>query len=235
MHTTSSELKRQAREILTGHYGLSMGAFLISNLILMFINFPFQSRPSDFQIVVSFLASFIISLLSAVLNCGLASIHLNLAAGKEAKLSDIFYFVSRHPDRLILTALLLSAILFFTALPAFICTGIITMLDMAMTDLWFILIWGVTAISLCMLYYSYRLVYYLLIEQQELRPIDAFKKSRELMDGKKRSLFYMDLSFIGISILCLLSAGIGFLWVVPYINQTHVQFYKKTIQQEKSS
>lgn len=239
MHTTSTELKRQAREILTGRYGLPMGAFLISNLTLMIIQFPFQlplqNQPSGFQIAISFLAYYIISLLSAVLNCGLILIHLNLRAGKEVKLTDLFFFFSRRPDRLIVAALLLSLILFGAALPAFVGTGIAAALDMTMGYVWLIAIWFVTAMALCMLYYSYGLVYYLLIEQPDLRPVDALKRSRKLMEGNKKLLFYIEVSFIGLSLLCLLSAGIGFLWVIPYIHQTHVQFYKHVMQQEHAN
>lgn len=110
MKLSSKELKRQARENLSGHYGLPMGAFVITELIIMAANFPFnlslQKSPTNFQIIVSSLASIIISLLSIVLSCGLTYIHLNLARKKETSLSDLFRYFTRRPDRFILAGLM---------------------------------------------------------------------------------------------------------------------------------
>ena len=88
MKLTSKELKRRAREILTGHYGLPMRAFLIIELIVLLISSPFglplESRPNAFQLAIWLLSSLIISLLSTVLRSGLTQIHLNLSRGKKA-------------------------------------------------------------------------------------------------------------------------------------------------------
>ena len=87
MKLSSKELKRQARQTLTGQYGLPMEAFIISQFLTAAAYLPFQlffqNNPDHTQMVLSLLASLIISLLSAVMNCGLLSIHLNLARGKE--------------------------------------------------------------------------------------------------------------------------------------------------------
>ena len=67
MKLKTKELKRQARESLTGHYGVPMAAFILIQLISFVANSPFQlsvqSRPNTFQIVIFLLASAIIALL----------------------------------------------------------------------------------------------------------------------------------------------------------------------------
>lgn len=87
MKLTSKELKRQARESLTGHYGVPMAAFILIQLISFVANSPFQlsvqSRPNTFQIVIFLLASAIIALLASILHCGLIHIHLNRSKAKE--------------------------------------------------------------------------------------------------------------------------------------------------------
>lgn len=50
-------------------------------------------------------------------------------------------------------------------------------------------------------------------------------ESRELMNGHKGRLFWLDISFIGWYILGMLTLGIGFLWINPYINATKAAFY----------
>lgn len=37
---------------------------------------------------------------------------------------------------------------------------------------------------------------------------------------------FLELSFIGWNILAGLSLGIGFLWLVPYYNAAHAEFYR---------
>ena len=48
-----------------------------------------------------------------------------------------------------------------------------------------------------------------------------------MMKGYKWKLFCMDLSFIGWAFLCILSFGIGFLWLQPYIEASHAKFYEE--------
>lgn len=50
-------------------------------------------------------------------------------------------------------------------------------------------------------------------------------ESRQLMDGHKGRLFLLDLSFIGWYIVGILTAGIGLLWINPYVNATKAAFY----------
>lgn len=235
MKLSSKELKRQARQTLTGQYGLPMEAFVISQFLTAAAYLPFQlffqNNPDHTQMVLSLLASLIISLLSAVMNCGLLSIHLNLARGKEAKLTDLFRYFTTRPDYPILAGLLLMGILFLLTLPAFLCTGIAFGAD---TALWYFLaavIWIVTLFPLCYVNLSYGLLYYLLIEHPDGELRDMFRTSRCLMHGNKGRLLYITFSFAGMYFLCLLSLGIGFLWIVPYMTQTKTVFYRNIIQE----
>ena len=54
---------------------------------------------------------------------------------------------------------------------------------------------------------------------------DAMKASWQLMDGKKMDYFILNLSFIGWALLCILTVGIGFLFLSPYISVTNGKFY----------
>lgn len=46
-----------------------------------------------------------------------------------------------------------------------------------------------------------------------------------MMAGNKWRLFCLQFSFIGWQILCILSLGIGFLWLTPYMNAATAAFY----------
>ena len=46
------------------------------------------------------------------------------------------------------------------------------------------------------------------------------------MRGHKFDYFALQLSFIGWAILACLTFGIGFLWLIPYIQLTSIEFYR---------
>ena len=75
--------------------------------------------------------------------------------------------------------------------------------------------------------FSYAMTPYILEENPELSANEAIDRSRAMMRGHKFDLFWLYLSFIGWAILCLLTAGIGFLWLIPYISTTQAAFYEE--------
>lgn len=56
-----------------------------------------------------------------------------------------------------------------------------------------------------------------------------------LTDGYKWRLFCLDISFIGWGLLCILSLGIGLLWVVPYQLVAEAKFYDDMIAEQNSN
>lgn len=55
---------------------------------------------------------------------------------------------------------------------------------------------------------------------------EAITKSRALMEGHKWEYFVLQLSFLGWALLATLTAGIGFLWLIPYIHATNAAYYR---------
>ncbi|MGN1327122.1 MAG: DUF975 family protein, partial [Clostridia bacterium] len=49
--------------------------------------------------------------------------------------------------------------------------------------------------------------------------------SRQLMAGKRGKLFCLQLSFIGWAILAACTLGIGYIWLMPYIQFAMFAFY----------
>jgi len=71
----------------------------------------------------------------------------------------------------------------------------------------------------------YSQVSYIIRDYPELPVSKAFEMSRKMMIGRKWKLFVLYISFIGWVILCLLTLGIGFLWLNPYCYATLAEFY----------
>ncbi|MFW5583743.1 MAG: DUF975 family protein [Bacteroidales bacterium] len=74
--------------------------------------------------------------------------------------------------------------------------------------------------------FSYALTPYILLDEPELTARQAIARSCEIMEGRRWKLFCLYLSFIGWGILSILTFGIGFLWLVPYMNASIAAFYE---------
>ena len=67
---------------------------------------------------------------------------------------------------------------------------------------------------------------FILADDPTIGPVDALKKSWEMMDGYKMSFFILGLRFIPWVIVCALTLFIGMLWLAPYIQVTYGRFYQ---------
>lgn len=72
---------------------------------------------------------------------------------------------------------------------------------------------------------SYAMTFYILYDNENISPADAIEKSKTMMDGHKLKLFYLSLRFLLWALLCVLTLGLGFLLLLPYIEITLAKFY----------
>jgi uncharacterized membrane protein len=72
---------------------------------------------------------------------------------------------------------------------------------------------------------SYSMSFYILADNSNLKGMEVLNQSKEMMDGHKLRLFYLMLRFLLLGLLCILTLGIGFFWLVPYIHITMAKFY----------
>jgi len=133
--------------------------------------------------------------------------------GKRAKFSDTFFpFKSRYYFNMILTMFLKWASIFL----GFIC----------------LVAPGI------MLFYSFKMVPYILAQNPSLSPIQVLKLSFAMTRGHKFHMFLLDLSFSGWFLLCILTLGIGFLFLNPYYYASYDELYfflsKKAIDEDGS-
>lgn len=74
-------------------------------------------------------------------------------------------------------------------------------------------------------HYEYYMIPYLLAENPDMDRHEAFRLSKEMMDGNKLDTFVMELSFIGWYILGTLMCCVGVFLVHPYYEMTFVELY----------
>ena len=74
--------------------------------------------------------------------------------------------------------------------------------------------------------YSYSMTSFILKDSPEMKYDAAINESMRMMQGHKMKLFLLDLSFIGWFFLSILTLGIGFLFLQPYMSTAHAHFYE---------
>lgn len=129
---------------------------------------------------------------------GLAIFSLALARGEDARIEQIFKGFNN----------------FGTSLGAYL-------LMMLFTFLWMLLLYipGIIAAL------SYSMTFFIIADDNTIGAMEAIDKSKKIMYGYKWKLFRLYLRFFGWSLLCILTLGIGFLWLIPYMQVTIAKFY----------
>ena len=259
---TIREIKKKALLSLEGRWGTAIGVSLIVNLVSsagsLFSIFSPSEELSDpafwvFLIMYLMLASLISAatlLLVGALNLGYSQFMLNLVDGKEVRFSDLFSHFKRF-GRSLLYTLWQSLFLFLWMLPMFgvLLLGMAMLIGLQISGQYMAADWMVFVqafvitfvsvlvgmIPLIIATYRYALMPFLMVEYPKMGAPEAMRMSIGLMNGNKRRIFALSLSFFGWSLLSLLSLGIVNIWLMPYMNASYAVFYRDIITRWKES
>lgn len=75
--------------------------------------------------------------------------------------------------------------------------------------------------------FNYAMVGFVMADHPEMLASEVLSYSKDIMYGNRMRLFWLYLSFIGWHILSILSFGIGYIWVTPYIQASLAAFYRE--------
>lgn len=73
---------------------------------------------------------------------------------------------------------------------------------------------------------SYSQAFYILADNDDISALDAIRQSKQMMRGYKGRLFCLELSFIGWALLCVLTFGIGYIFLAPYVQTSFANFHE---------
>lgn len=74
---------------------------------------------------------------------------------------------------------------------------------------------------------AYSMTPFILKDFPELSVNQAINLSQKMMKGHKFDYFWLGLSFIGWILLGLLTLGIGYIWLIPYMYTSYAAFYEE--------
>ncbi|WP_251859591.1 DUF975 family protein [Clostridium sp. Marseille-Q2269] len=83
----------------------------------------------------------------------------------------------------------------------------------------------VLTIAILMILFRYSMTYYIYIDDPNMGAMKAIKESTIMMKGNKTRFLLLYLSFILWYILGVVTIGIAFLWIIPYIKSCEAVFY----------
>ena len=237
---TNSQLRRQARLGLKGNWGMMALCYLLVLLATYVLILPVtmgsviatitsgtQTMTSSlivnvWQILVAFAmlpASWMLSVMC-----------LRLVRGEygqqQVRLGEVFEGY-RYTNRVVGTYLLQTLVALAAIAIPFAAASFISLLDSRDGSTFYGTFWALMLIIIAIVVFvSLRLsmIFYLIWDTQ-LGPWKVLKESNRMMKGRCWKMFGLWLSFLGWAILAIFTLGIGFLWLVPYINASMGAFY----------
>lgn len=139
------------------------------------------------------------SVLSVPLMLGIYAAFLRLVREEQMEMGDLF---SQFPRTLAAIGLqILTTLVVMVGFLLLIVPGILLSLDLALA--WLVLI------------------------DDKCGPIEAMKRSRAMMRGHRKQLFFLGLRIGAWSLLCLPTLGLFALWLLPVAATAYVRFYEQ--------
>lgn len=231
--TPNRDLMTEARQCLAGNWGLGVATVLIYFALQILLNcIP----------VIGGLLSFVVS---GPLTLGWMVFFMALARRSPASVGLMFSGFQRFWVAF-LAALLTALLVFAWMLPglvAMIATVAVgakrafsgsgpspsTLLLLVPLGLLLVVVPAVIA------QLRYSMAYFIIADDTSMTALDAIRRSTQMMRGNAWKLFCLQCRFIGWSLLCILTFGIGFLWLMPYVWTSTVRFYEDLVAGRKSA
>ena len=240
MKRSLSQLRTDSRDCLAGNYGLCFIALFVLFLANLLLNqfiylLPYPASPAA-GIVVDLIISILCSLPMTMLQAGLFFLCLNIARYGRPAFSDMFLAFRYDPGKAAGLCLVVGAVdsvcafPFSLALSEFLAYGRVVLpggktLSLPGSICVFILSLLLMAVLEIVLAFPISQALFLYIDHQEYSAVECLGHSRELMRGKIFEYLKLHLSLAGYFALCVVSLGVGLLWVVPYLNVCRANFY----------
>lgn len=237
----SFELKNTAKDKLEGKYGVTIRLFLLNALIIAVVHLIINSvatntvgsiysmtgssgSASAMSYFFDFL-SLVADVILGVMNAGVTLYFLKIACGQPFGVKDLFYGYKTDSRKLLLlsgTMLLCQTICLSPF--QYLARNYLTTRE----DKWIFYALAAMLVGMCVyipVSLGIAMSFYLALDFPQSSAKEILAQGWNIMKGQRGRLFYLELSFLPLMFLCLLSFGIGFLWLMPYMQMTYTYFF----------
>lgn len=221
------DYRERARTALSGNWLLSALTVFIASLLGGAVhsssgsaNFNFDEETTEiFQggTLTPEAQQIFIAVLAVMIPILLISIAVTLLVGGNVRLGHCRYLLDQQEGAPLQVGTL------FSQFSQFKNGFMLALLTSLYTFLWSMLfiIPGIIAS------YSYAMAPFIQTEHPEYSASESIEASKQMMKGHKWQLFCLDLSFIGWSLLCIFTLGIGNIFLSAYTSAARAAFYKE--------
>ena len=164
-----------------------------------------------------------------IFSTGYSYMLLHICRGREYKLGDLLYMFHNQPDRVLVAGLVVALIDTVVQIPFYYVTYMVepgTTVEGMMH--WYQLLLGAWVIAMVLsiiLTVPFVLAFYFLADNPDMGGIEALKASTRAMKGHIWQYLMLELSFVPLFFLSILTLYIGLLWLVPYMQFSETAFY----------
>lgn len=235
------ELKNQAKDRLEGRYGGAIRILCLSYLIswltrLVINNVASNTMASVYSMTGSRNAATAVSVLFdgvllfagvilGVMNAGITLYFLNIAIGQQPFAKDLFYGFKNDSKKALVISAALSLCQAVCLWPGqYLLQNFLSIREAR----WIGYALVAMAIGLCVyvpISLGISMSFYLMLDFPQNSGQETLKLCWRLMKGHRKRLFLLELGFLPLMLLCILSFGVGFLWLEPYMQMTYTCFF----------
>lgn len=123
-----------------------------------------------------------------------------------------------------------NALQVFSGFPRFLGMGWLMLLRTIRIALWALLL----IVPGFVAFYAYRMAFFLKADHPEWSAAKVLAESKQMMNGHKWRLAYLDMSFIGWLLLVVVTFGLAGLFVHPYMGVTYAAFYEDLLDRDEA-
>ena len=246
-------LKNTAKSIMAGKYYFAIMTLIFSGMItLLFNRFTYNlnsricltlmeafniSENSLVIMALSYVLPLIMSVILGILQIGMCLFFLNVVTGRPFYTFDLLYGYLHEFGKSFRLSGVLTLLSFICYLPSDIFLDIyqsnfrmnvMDLLILVVLQLVLLLIYVPVSLALSQAFYVY-------LDYPDLSTMEVLKMSIKIMNGKKRQLFYIRLSFLPLFLLVLVTFGIGLFWFLPYYHVTMALYYLDLMKPQNPS
>ncbi len=230
----TKQLKLEARCALTGkHRSLALITLLITALDFALSMLASAASPSGtgaFSLIIYICCSLLVEIVFYILLAGMYHIYLNLCRDNPFRWTDLFSAFREHPEPVAIYAVLQYFLTFaFTQICSWFLSCLLALIFNREIGS-FLLSLFVTAVVVVIYAYlkiSFSMVLFVHADMPWLSFSGMLRTDWQMISGVRLRYLYLQITFIGMYLLALLSFGIGFLFVRPYIRTAEGLFYRK--------
>ena len=175
--------------------------------------------------VISALIFSLLNIIAGMFQCGINLYYLNISTGRDAQPADLFAGFRSDPAKVFKVS---AFIMFPTIITSVIFNIFAELYVLTHDQRFFILSWATLVPALAITLYmnlTYGMAYFLLLDFPKYPASRILSLTRKKITGHRMRLLLLDLRFIPMLLLCILSMGLGILWVYPILSESHALFF----------